>query len=104
MYKTFMIAYDPTSPQINIFQFLEFVRSNAFTYQFYAPHVGLVLIKSTADIYSINDSYRAYLAGEHVFIAEVFSHLTAGSLPRIVWDWINSASPPPLIGPRNVQP
>ena len=104
MYRNYVLTYDPISMFSMHAQLLAFIQANAFTYQFFSPYIGLVLIKGTLDLQQMVDSYNSFFNGHNFFMAEVDSVKTGGRLDRAVWDWLNNPAPPPIpytpLGPK----
>ena len=94
MYKTYSLTFDAFGMANVLPQLYAFVQANAFTYQFYAPFNGCILIKSMADLLVLTGSYNAFFAGTHFLISEVDPGKTGGRLAQEVWDWLNNPEPP----------
>lgn len=101
MYNTFLLSYDPLMVDPTPTRLVEFVRSNAYTYQYLAPFLGTVFIKSGAAGSDLVTSFNPFIRPSSFVLTQIFPWMTTGLLPQQYWDWINSAAPPPLPGQAN---
>ena len=103
MYKTYVISYDPLMADPTPQRFIEFVRSHAYTYQFYTLFLGTIFIKSAAEQHEIIKTYRDFLSPNLWTIAEIADPMRAigGSAPLQFWGWVNSPNPPPIEDQKN---
>jgi hypothetical protein len=97
MYNTYMLNFDPlmTDPTPN--RLIEFVRSNATTYQFYMPFPGTLIIKSSNMIRELLTSYQAFIQPNIFMLHQLTPTQINGLLDQSKWDWLNSVFPPPLL-------
>jgi hypothetical protein len=96
MHNTFLLSYDPLMTDPAPIRLVEFVRSNAFTYQYFVPFLGSILIKSQASVEDIHASYSTFIRPSSFLLTQVFPVMITGMLSQAQWDWINADTPPPL--------
>ncbi|HEX8525430.1 hypothetical protein [Allosphingosinicella sp.] len=97
MYNTFILNYDPLMTDPTPVRLIEFIRSNGYTYQYFYPFAGTVVIKSLADLNQMTASYRPFFSPTKFLLTHVAPAHVGGLLEQERWDWINAASPPPLL-------
>lgn len=97
-YRTYLLSFDPTRPDLPHVRVVEFVRVNFYTYQLYALVPGTVFIKSTANLLQLHGTLHNFMSPTTWTITE-FHHVASsltGSAPSDFWAWVNNDSPPPL--------
>jgi hypothetical protein len=96
MYNTFLLSYDPLASDPTPARLIEFIRSNAYTYQYLTPFLGTVFVKSQASLVQMMGSYDPFISPNAFTLIEVSPILMSGLLPQAYWNWLNAAAPPPL--------
>ena len=94
MYRSFMLTYDPFGADPTPIRLLEFIKSNAYTYQYLHAFPGTFFIKSTARYPQMLNSYRGFLAGNFMILLEVSPLSVGGHLHNWQWQWLNDPNPP----------
>ena len=97
MFNTYVLNYDPAMTDPTPPRLIEFVRSNSFTYQYLIPFAGTILIKSSASLIQLIDSYRPFFYPNHFILVQIETVAISGLLPANQWEWINASLPPPLL-------
>ena len=98
MYNTFILSYDPQMSDPSPMRLAEFVRSNGYTYQYFIPFLGTILIKSSATVIQLIDSYSPFIRPFPFMLSQLYPALMTGMLAQAQWDWINATAPLPLPG------
>ena len=99
MLNNYLLSYDFTMVDPTPQRLLEFVRSNAFTYQFLVPYPGAVFIKSSFDLRSLVNSFHPFISPNMYTLTAVHPGLVSGLMPIDYWNWLNAEVPPPLPAP-----
>ena len=89
-------------------QLVAFVKENRHIQQWSHPYIGLFLLKSAADIWTLSMSFRGFFTDANSHLLVPISLLTTqGILPIYVWEWLNQpdqASIGGLLGYLQEQP
>ncbi|WP_341713837.1 hypothetical protein [Erythrobacter sp.] len=94
MLRNFLLNYDPFSTDPTPQRLLEFVKSNALTYQYLHAFPGTFIIKSRAEYPQMLNSYRGFLAGNYMLLTEVSPMMVGGHMHDWQWQWLNNPNPP----------
>jgi hypothetical protein len=97
MYSTYALSYDPFMTDPAPLRLIEFVRAHSYTYQYFVPYVGTILIKSGYTFQEMVDGYRTFILPNEFILMQVSPQLTGGLLNQTSWDWLNSDNPPALV-------
>lgn len=87
--SAYLLTYDVGAAAALQPQLLAFVKDNRHIQQWSHPYPGLYLIKSSATVWTLAESFRGFFTDfkNHV-IVPLDPNTTQGILPTNFWDWL----------------
>ena len=94
---SYLLSYDFTTTAPLRDQLLAFVKANRLVTQWSHPYMGLYLLKSTTDVWTLAASFQEFFTKQHShIIVPLDGDNSQGVLPTSVWNWINAPEASPL--------
>ena len=101
MFNTFILSFSPFSTDPTPRRILEYAKSHAHTYQYLTPFAGTIVIKSSANLAQLIDSYTAFLSPNNFLLTHINPLYVTGLMQTPYWEWLNSSNPPALTSTQN---